>query len=149
MRKKLSIEEFVSYQIKTLRIHGAGGVGSNDTFDFRVWWKTNPCKGNIFHVICVEYVKRLKSSYSSLWVNGSYVTNFNSTASSGSDQRVTLGYICDGGDTQFLGTIAAMEIYVGITEGVPGPIKEEIMKMLCPEYKVDIDSSKSKLAVGC
>ena len=37
----------------------------------------------------VEYVKRPNSSYSSLCVNGSYVTNFNSTASSGSDQRIT------------------------------------------------------------
>ena len=67
---------------KPLRIHGAGGVGSNDTFDFRAWRKTNPCKENRFHVICVEYVKRPKRSYSSLWVNGSCVTNFNSTASS-------------------------------------------------------------------
>ena len=35
-------------------------------------------------MLCVEYVKRPKSSCSSLWVNGSYVTNFDSTASSGS-----------------------------------------------------------------
>ena len=35
-----------------------------------------------------------------------------------------------------------MEIYAGITEGVPGPTKEEIMKTLCRDYKVDIDSSK-------
>ena len=28
-----------------------------------------------------------------------------------------------------------------ITEGVPGPIKEEVMKALCRDYKVDIDSS--------
>ena len=82
-----------------------------------------------------------KSSYSSLWVNGSYVTNFNSTASSVSDQKITLGNIRNGGDIPFLGTIAAMEIYVGITKGVPGPIKEEIMKTLCRDYKVDIDSS--------
>ena len=32
-----------------------------------------------------------------------------------------------------------MEIYTGITEGVPGPIKEEIMKALCRDYGVDID----------
>ena len=89
----------------------------------------------------MEYVKGpTKSSYSSLWVNGSYVTNFNSTASSSSDQRITLGNIRDGGDIQFLRTIAAMEIYTGMTEGVPGPIKEEIMKTLCCYYKVDIDS---------
>ena len=81
----------------------------------------------------MEYVKRPNSSYSSLWVDGSYVTNFNSTASSGSDQRITLGNIRDGGDIPFLGTNAAMEIYVGITEGVPDPIKEEIMKTLCCE----------------
>ena len=37
---------------------------------------------------------------------------------------------------------------MGITEGVPGPIKKEIMKMLCCDYKVDIDSSESKLVVG-
>ena len=91
--------------------------------------------------MCVENVKRPKSSYSSFWVNGSYVTNFNSTASSGSNQRITLGNIRDGGDTPFLGTIYAMEIYVGFTEGVPSHIKEEIMKTLCRDYKVDIDSS--------
>ena len=34
-----------------------------------------------------------------------------------------------------------MEIYTGITEGVPGSIKEEIVKALCRDYKVDIDSS--------
>ena len=71
---------------------------------------------------------------------GYYETNFNSTASSGSDQRVTLGNIRDDGDIPFLGTIAAMEIYVGITEEVSDPIKEEIMKTLCRDYKVDIDS---------
>ena len=91
-------------------------------------------------VLCVEYVKRTKSSYSSLWVNGFYVTNFDSTALSGSDQRITLGNIRDGGDIPFLGTIAAIEIYTGITEGVPGPIKGETMKALCRDYKVDIDS---------
>ena len=42
-----------------------------------------PYKENQFHAICVEYVKRPKGSYSSLWVNGSYVTNFDSSASSG------------------------------------------------------------------
>ena len=89
----------------------------------------------------MEYVKSPKSSYSLLWVNGSYVTNFNSTASSGSDQRVTVGNVRDGGDIPFLGTIAAMEIYAGITEEVPGLIKEDIMKTLCRDHKVDIDSS--------
>ena len=73
---------------------------------------------------------RPKSSYSPLWVNVSYVTNFNSTASSGSNQRIMLGNIHDGGDLLFLETIAAMEIYVGITEEVPGPIKVEIMKTM-------------------
>ena len=68
---------------KTLRIHGGESVGSDDVFDFRAWRKTNPCEENKFHVMCVEYVKRQKSSYSSLWVNGSYVTNFDLTASSG------------------------------------------------------------------
>ena len=105
---------------KKLRIHGAGGVGSDDTFDFRAWRKTNPYKENRFHVIFVAYVKRPKRSYSSLWVNRSYVTNFNSTASSGSDQRITLR---DRGDILFLGTVTAVEIYAGITEGLPGPIK--------------------------
>ena len=118
---------------KTLRIHGGGSVGPDDAFDFRAWRKTNPCEENRFHVICVEYVKKPKSSYSSLWVNISYVTNFDSTTSFGSDQRLTLGNIRDGGDVPFLGTIAAMEIYTGITEGMPGPIKEEIMKTLCRE----------------
>ena len=41
---------------KTLRIHGAGGVGSIDTFDFRAWRITNPCIEKRCHVICVEYV---------------------------------------------------------------------------------------------
>ena len=90
----------------------------------------------------MEYVKRPKSSYSSLWVNGSDVTNFDSTASFGTAQRITLGNIRDGGDVQFLRTIAAMDIYTGITEGAPGPIKQEIMKVLRRDYKVDIDSSK-------
>ena len=71
----------------------------------------------------MDYVERPKSSYSSLWVNGSYVTNFDSTTSFGSDKRLTVGNIRDGGDVPFLGTIAAMEIYTGITEGVSGPIK--------------------------
>ena len=76
---------------KTFRIHRARGVGSDDTIDFRAWRKTNPCEENRFHAICVKYIKKPKSSYSSLWVNGSYVTNFDSTVSSGSDQRITLG----------------------------------------------------------
>ena len=84
MRKKISIEEFVSYPIeKTFRIHRRG-VGSDDTFDFRAWRKTNPCKENRFHVmcgICYEAEEFL------LIINGSYVTNFNSTVSSGSDQE--------------------------------------------------------------
>ena len=92
--------------------------------------ETNPCEENRFHVICVEWVRTPKSSYSRLWVNGAYVSNFDSTASFGSDQKLTLGNIIDGGDAPFLGTIAAMEIYVGITEGVPVPIKKEIMKAL-------------------
>ena len=58
---------------KTLCIHGTGGVGSDDTFDFGACRKTNPCEENRFHVMCG--MLRLKSSYSSLWVNGSYVTN--------------------------------------------------------------------------
>ena len=37
---------------KTLRIHRAGGVGSDDTFDFRAWRKINPSEENKFHVIC-------------------------------------------------------------------------------------------------
>ena len=93
---------------KALRIHGGGSVGSDDAFDFRAWRKTNPCEENRFHVMCVEYVMKPKSSYSSLWVNESYVTNFHSTASFGSDQRLTLRNI-RGGNVPFLGTIAAME----------------------------------------
>ena len=68
-----------------------------------------------------------------IMVNGSYVTNFDSTVSSGSDKSLTLGNIRDGGGVPFLGTIAA--IYAGITGGVLGPIKEE-MKTLCRDYKV-------------
>ena len=66
----------------------------------------------------MEYVNRPNSSNSSLWVNESYVTNFNfnSTTSSGSDQRITLDNIRDRGHIPFLGTITAMEIYTGITE---------------------------------
>ena len=29
---------------KTLRIHGGGSVGSDDSFEFRAWQKTNPCE---------------------------------------------------------------------------------------------------------
>ena len=90
--------------------------------------KRNPCDENKFHVICVEWVRKPKISYSTLLVNGSYVSNFDSTASFGSDQKLTLGNIIDGGDVTFLGTIGAMEIYAGITERVPGPLKKEIMK---------------------
>ena len=75
----------------------------------------------------MEYVKKPKSSYSSIWVNGSYITNFDSTVSSGSNQRLALENIRD-----------AMEIYTGITEGVPGTIMEEIMQALCRDYKVGI-----------
>ena len=64
MGKKLSIEQFVSYPIKRL-IHG-GSVGSDVAFDFRAWQEINPCEENRFHVICVEYVKSPKRSYSSL-----------------------------------------------------------------------------------
>ena len=85
---------------------------------------------NKFHVVCVEYVKRPKSFYSTLWVNGFYVTNFDSSVSFGSSQKITLGNIRDFGDIPFLGTIAAMEIYTVITEGVPHPIREVIMKTL-------------------
>ena len=106
---------------KTLRIHREGITDSDDSFDFRAWRKTNPREENKFLVIWSEWVRKPKSSYSTLWVNVSYVTNFYSNASFGSDQRLTLGNIIDG-DVPFLGTIAAMEIYVGITEGVPGHV---------------------------
>ena len=67
------------------------------------------------------------------------VSYFDSTALFGSYQRLTLGNIIDGWDVPFLGTVAAMEIYIGITKGVPGPVKKEIMKSLCRDYRVDID----------
>ena len=86
----------------------------------------------------MEWVRKPKSSYSTLWVNGAYVSNFDSTASVGSDQRLTLGNI-DGGGVPSLRAMAAMEIYAGITEGVPGPLKKEIMKALCRDCDVDID----------
>ena len=120
-------------------MHGGGSVGSDDMFDFRAWRKPNSCEENRFHVICVEYIKKPKSSYSSLWINGSYVTNFDLIRTRQLNQRLTLGNIRVGGDVQFLGTIDAMEIYTGIIEGVPGPIKETITKALCRYYKVDID----------
>ena len=126
MRNKISIEEFVSYPIKRHFVYTEQVLVPMIRLILERGDKTNPCKENRFHVICVECVKRPKSSYSSLWVNGSYVTNFNSTASSGSDQRITLGNVRDGGDIPILGIIAAMEIYACIIEGVPGPIKEEI-----------------------
>ena len=68
-----------------------------------------------------------------------YLTSTVSTAASGSDQRLTLENIIDGGNVTFIGTIAAMEIYTGIREGVSGPVKKEIMKALCRDYGVDID----------
>ena len=46
--------------------------------------------------VCVEWVKKPKSSYSTLWVKEAYVSNFDSTASFGSDQRLTLRNIIDG-----------------------------------------------------
>ena len=45
----------------------------------------------------------------------------------------------------FLGIIAGMEI--GITEGVPGPVKKEIMKSLCRNYGVDIDQGDQDMTV--
>ena len=71
---------------------------------------------NKFHVICVEWVRKPKSSYSTLWVNGAYVSNFDSTASFVSDQKLTLGNIIDG-DVPFLGAITAMEIYAVSRKG--------------------------------
>ena len=109
MGRRLSIDK------KTLRIHGGGSTGSDVSFDFRAWRKTNPCEENKFHVVCVEWVRKPKSSYSTPWVNGAYVSNFDSTALFGSDQRLTL---------ENIGTIAALEIYTGIIEGVPGPGKK-------------------------
>ena len=38
-----------------------------------------------------------------------------------------------------------MEIYTGLTEGEPGPIKEGMMKTLRRDYKVDIDFLKVNL----
>ena len=70
---------------KTLRIHGGGSTGSDDSFEFKAWRKTNPCEKDKFHVTCVEWVRKPKSSYSTLWVNGAYVYNFDSIASFGSD----------------------------------------------------------------
>ena len=51
---------------KTLRIHGGRSTGSDDSFDFRARRKTNPCEENKFHVIYVEWVRKPKSSYSTL-----------------------------------------------------------------------------------
>ena len=79
-----------------------GSVGSDDSFDFRGVGKR--IHVNKFHVICVEWVRKPKSSYSILWVNGADVSNFDSTASFGSDQRLTLGNIIDGGGVPFLGS---------------------------------------------
>ena len=94
-----------------------------------------------FHYICVFLVYKIKAyakiehwerNYliSNCCGNGAYVSSFDSTASFGSDQKLTLGSIIDGGDVPFLGTIAAMETYIGITEGVPDHIKKEIMKAM-------------------
>ena len=89
-------------------------------------------------MLYVEYVKKPKNSYSSLWVNGSYAINFDSTVSCGSYQRLTLN-IRDGGDVPFSRNYCCNgNLY---TEGVPGPTKEEIVKAPCRDYKVDIDSS--------
>jgi len=88
---------------KTLRIHGASEVGDRHTFDFRWWVKTNPCEKDKFHVVCIEYVKKPKSSSSSLWVNGAYVSNFDSECSFG--EGITLGNICNGGSIPVDGAI--------------------------------------------
>ena len=128
---------------KTLRIHCGGSTGSDDLFDFRAWRKTNPYENDK----CVEWVRKPKSSYSTLWVNGAYVFNFDSTASFGSDQKLTLGNINDEGDVACLGTIAAMEIYIGIPEVVPGTVNKEIMKTLCRDYGVEIDQEGEDMTV--
>ena len=141
MGKKLSIEEFVSYPIKRHFVY------TEEEVLVPMMHLNLERGGKQIHVkridllLRVEYVMKPKSSYSSLWVNRSYVTNFDTTASFGSNQRLTLGNIRDGGDVPFLGTIDAMEIYTGISEGGPSPIKEDTMIALCRDYNVDIDSS--------
>ena len=83
---------------KTLCIHREGSNGSDDLFDFGAWRKTNPCEENKFHGMCVEWVRKQKSSYSTLWVNGAYVSYFDSIASFGSNQQ-----LIDQGDVPLLG----------------------------------------------
>ena len=102
--RRLSIEESVSSPIRRHSVSkGGGSTGSDDSFDFRAWRNTNSCEENKFHVMCGEWVRKPKSSYSTLWVNRAYVSNFDSTASFGSDQKLTLGNIIDGGDVPFPG----------------------------------------------
>ena len=43
---------------------GGGSVGTDDSFDCRAWRKTNPCEENKLHVICMEWVRKPKSSHS-------------------------------------------------------------------------------------
>ena len=124
MGRKLSIEEFVSCPIRRHFVYTEEEV---PVPMIRLILQRD---GKQIHVkrinsmLCVEWVRKPESSYSTLWANGAYVSNFDSTASFRSDQKVTLGNVIDGGDVPFLGTIAAMEIiYIGITEGVPGPVK--------------------------
>ena len=124
---------------KTLRSHGGGSTGSDVSFDFRAWRKQTPVKriNSMLYVWRGLGSRRVPTQHYGL--DGAYVSNFDSTAAFGSDQKLTLGNIIDGGGVPFQGTIAAMELYMGITEGVPRPIKKEIMKSLCRDYGVDID----------
>ena len=137
--RRLSIEEFVSCPI---RRHFVSTEEDVPVPMIRLILERG---GKQIHVkrinsmLCVEWVRKPKSSYSTLWVIEVYVSNFDSTAAFGSDQKLILGNIIAGGYVPFLGTIAAMETYIDITEGVPGPVKKEIMKSLCRDYGVDID----------
>ena len=53
---------------KTLRIHEAGGVGSDNTFDFRAWLKTTPCEENRLFIPTISYFLYLCNISAYNWV---------------------------------------------------------------------------------
>ena len=72
------------------------------------------------------------------WVSGALLSNFDSTASFGSDQQLTLGILLMEEMYHSWGLLQQWKS-MRVTEVVSGPIKKEIMKALCHDYWVDID----------
>ena len=114
-------------------------MGTREKWDFRTWRKTNPCLLDKFTVLCVEWVREPKTSYSQIWVNGAHATNFSGTEHVGGKHFMTIGNITDGGAIPFQEEIATLVLYVGIISGVPYALKKAIATQLCLEYGIKPD----------